>query len=188
MKWFISDTMLGSKSAFAGERKESFKDVHDWSHRLVDEINSTVPKHDALFIVGDFAPCNVHYWRKQIHVHDMYLIVGDRDASIRECESAFGSRKRVFRSLLSKMGSYKCWLSHFPHAFWPESDRGSFHLYGHLLGKHEKRLDRWMPERRSIDVSPESLLKTFGSRRPVNEFELLNLLKNRNGHESRFRK
>jgi calcineurin-like phosphoesterase family protein len=40
----------------------------------------------------------------------------------------------ISRSVESKINGRFFYLSHYQHVFWPESDRGSIHLFGHTHG------------------------------------------------------
>jgi len=83
----------------------------------------------------------------------------------------------------TKVNGQRCWLSHYPHAYWPASHKGSFHLYGHTHDQREATLDAVFPGRRSHDAGLDTAFRRFGVHRPFTEMEVFDYLINRPGHD-----
>lgn len=145
---------------------------------LIEEINRAVPWNDRLFILGDFAKRSADSYLSRIHCRNVNLIWGNHDK---------GSFSRIFKTVADvtelKIQGHKFWLSHYAHAYWPASHRGSIHLYGHNHDQEEEVLDAAFPGRRSADCSVDSAYRLFGSYRPFNENEVLSMMLPRPGHK-----
>jgi calcineurin-like phosphoesterase family protein len=150
MKWFISDLHLDNKRLFEGFRKDHFGTMEAWQEAMIDGIRRSVRKTDQLFLLGDIAydPKELFRWRRKMP-GQVWLIKGNHDPSDAACERVFGRQFRY--GFETKIAGTRYWLSHYPHAFWPDSHNGSCHLYGHCHGKREETLDTWMPQRRSME-------------------------------------
>lgn len=182
MRWFISDLHLDHEKVLIGIRKEHFPTLLEWSQGILEAINSSVQSGDSLYLLGDIAFHDIQKWRQKIRAGDLWLIRGNHDPSWSQCHNAFG-RTRVRDVYQAKLCNEPCWLSHYPHAFWPKSHYGAYHLYGHMHGQREETLDEWMPQRRSVDVCPETIYELLGRWGPINEEELLDHFKQRSGHD-----
>jgi calcineurin-like phosphoesterase family protein len=181
MKWFTSDLHIDHENVLIGPRGKHFPTLKLWQDGIMDAINSCLGKQDMLFILGDFAFGDLQKWRSKIKRGTVWLIKGNHDPSDLQCTAAFGKNFR--HTYMTKIGSSPCWLSHYAHAFWPSSHRGSHHLYGHTHNQREDTLNTWMPDRRSTDVCPETVFEITGQFRPINEYELLEFFKDRPGHD-----
>jgi len=118
-----------------------------------------------------------------------WFIRGNHDGSDEKCQRCFGGAFRQCMEIkLSK--THKCWLSHYCHMVWPSSHYGSMHLYGHTHDLLEGRMDTLFPNRKSMDVSPETAYRLLGEFRPFTEEEILDILGDRSGHDcvSNYRK
>lgn len=181
MKWFLSDTHLGHKPKFNTLRDVFFESAEEWAETMISGINESMEKHDTLFLLGDFCVDRMPYWRQRIRRGSVWLIHGNHDPGPVACQRVFGSQFR--QNFMTKICGNKCWLSHYAHAFWPDSHKGAFHLYGHCHSQREATLDRWMPERRSSEVCPEVIFEITGRWGPISEEEIYDYLKNRRGHD-----
>lgn len=185
MKYFISDLHFEHENVLIGLRREHFPTIEQWDEGMLAEIRSRVTKQDTLFILGDMVMDDrkkLAKWRSRI-VGDCWLIRGNHDPSIEACQQIFG-RTRVRDTFEAKLaGEHKCFLSHYPHAYWPCSHRGSFHLYGHMHGQREATLDEMFPARRAMDVGPENIYRMTGHWGPISETEILDLLADQPGHD-----
>lgn len=179
MRWFSADPHLGHGKVMVGPRGNNFATIEEWNEHTLGTYR-VVKKSDELFILGDLSMEQPEKWRHLLP-KQTWLIHGNHDGSEAKCKRAFGSRFR--HTMMTKIGDQPCWLSHYPHAFWPASHKGSFSLYGHVHDQRESTLDEWMPQRRSMDVSPETVFRLLGEFRPINEFEILEVLKDREGHD-----
>lgn len=141
-------------------------------HTLVTTsiINAVVGRHDRLFILGDFADrkSNVMALRQLINCRHIEIILGNHDHRNRMAK-VFGA-DRVHDVKLVKVGPKDnrslVWLSHYAHAYWPQSHCGSYHVYGHTHSEHELDLSVMMPGRRSMDVGIDNAFKVLGAPRP----------------------
>ncbi len=182
MKWFIADIHAGHSRVLIGPRGDAFPTLDLWHEHIFGEINRLVGKSDTLYLLGDFCMKDAPLWRNKIKCGDVWLIIGNHDPSPAQCELAFGKGKARL-TYETKILDQPCFLSHYPHAFWPKSHRGSAHLFGHVHGQRDDTLDEWMPGRRSMDVSPETIFRKIGRWGPINEQEVYNLLSVKSGHD-----
>ncbi len=181
MKYFISDLHMDSEKVVR-YRTDAFLSIKEWAV-LYQGITSKVGPDDILYILGDFAEKPEQY--RQYMPKNVFLIKGNHDPSVSACRKVFGKNK-VFDTKMIKIKDQDVFLSHYPHLAWPKSHYGSLHLYGHV---HDKRTKFWdgIPElepRRSLDVSPESYRRIFGSFGIFSEDDVLNLLCTKSGHDS----
>lgn len=179
MKFFTTDPHLGHGKVMVGPRGNNFATIEEWNEHFLNTCK-VVGRSDELFILGDLSMEQPEKWR-QLLPRQTWLIHGNHDGSEAKCKRAFGNRFR--HVMMTKIGGMPCWLSHYAHAFWPASHKGSYMLYGHTHDQREATLDEWMPQRRSMDVSPETVFRLLGEFRPINEFEILEVLKDREGHD-----
>ena len=120
-------------------------------------------------------------WQKRIKRGEVWLIRGNHDPSVKQCRDVFGDRYReVFET---KIRDKPTWLSHYPHAYWPKSHHGGFHLYGHTHANREVTLDVVFPDRRSMDVGVDNAHELLGEFRPFTEDEVFEILSSRLGHD-----
>lgn len=142
---------------------------------IIDEINKIVHRGDTLWHLGDFAWKDAGIWRKKIRCKNVNLIWGNHD---KKSNAKYFSR--TLDTFIQKIGpdndKQKCFLSHYPHAYWPASHHGSMHLYGHCHGQREQTLDTLFPGRRSMDVGVDEAFRRFGSYRPFTEDEVYEIL------------
>lgn len=176
MKWFTADTHF-AHDAIAKLRGFEGSEMHD--ETLLSLINLHVKPEDTLFILGDFAWVKPSKYKLQIACKTVYLIMGNHDKK-QLSQRAFGGNLRS--DMATKVLTHHAWLSHYPHAYWPSSHHGSFHLYGHMHGEYEGKLNLAYPGRRSLDVGPDNANRLLGSPRPFSEEEIYGLLMSREGH------
>ena len=176
MIYFTSDLHLNhEKIAIFTDRP--FKRLIEHDDAIIEGINLTVGEDDKLFILGDVS------WRPpgamldRMVCQDRHLIWGNHDRA--NYAKDFRSAEDVAEI---KIGEDKIWLSHYAHAYWPASHRGSYHLYGHTHMAAEEELDRIWPERRSMDVGVDNAFRLLGSYRPFSWDEILQYLRPRKGH------
>lgn len=146
-------------------------------YALIEETNRAVAWNDRLFILGDFAKRSADSYLKRIVCQNVHLIWGNHDKA---------SYSRLFKSVADvtelKIQGHKIWLSHYAHAYWPSSHRGSLHLYGHTHDQEESALDAAFSGRRSMDCSVDTAYRLLGAYRPFSEDEILQFLLVRPGH------
>lgn len=185
-KWFTADPHLGHGRVLIGPRGDHFPTIEEWNKHILGQYKSCLGKGDELFVIGDLSIERPEQWVKYLP-KGTWLIRGNHDGSVGRCERAFGKRFRHVWDTTLADGN-RCWLSHYAHAFWPKSHHtaerpGAYHLYGHTHDMREETLDQIWPERRSTDVSPETVFRLLGEFRPISEHEVIAHLSPRAGHD-----
>lgn len=170
--FFTADTHFGHSLTTRG-----YDNVEDADESLMHCINVTVGGTDRLFILGDFAWRSAQSYLEKIRCRNVHLTWGNHDKR---------SFSRLFKTVAEvtelKFGEQKVWLSHYAHAYWPASHRGSVHLYGHNHDGYEAVLDAAFPGRRSMDCSVDTAYRLLGEHRPFEVTEIFDLLSGRPGH------
>lgn len=179
MKLFIADTHFNHENVLrCSPRGKLFKSGSEHDVAVLKGINAHVNEDDELYILGDVAWTAETSWVSKIRCKYIHHIIGNHD------RPSYG---KLFTSTSDvreiKIGELKCFLSHYPHAFWPSSHHGSLHLYGHCHAQREETLDKAFPGRRSMDVGVDNALRILGEIRPFTENEILYLLAGRPGHD-----
>jgi calcineurin-like phosphoesterase family protein len=151
---------------------------------LIDNINAMVRPNDTLWHLGDFCfgPNGMveevaKRFRNRINCNTVNLIWGNHDR--REISSAFN---RTFDKATINIKGQVIVLDHYAHAVWNKSHRGAWMLYGHSHSTAEKKLDEFMPGRRSIDVGVDNAFKVLGEYRPFSFDELNKMFAKKTGH------
>lgn len=181
--FFIADTHFNCPRLVELTRPWTTPAEHD--KLVLDAINSTVKRRDRLFILGDFCKGRPFKWREQIKCRNIWFILGNHDTPQLMYQACFGS-ERVRDSMLIKVGEKKqrslIYLSHYPHCHYPHSHYGAYHFYGHTHSQKEDEMDSFMPDRRSMDVGVDNLVRLFGDLSPLNAYQALDMLGGRTGH------
>ena len=181
-KWFTADLHLDHQKLLdLSPRGVQYPNVDDWNNDIIATINNLVHKGDFLFILGDFTFKRLAYWRQKIRHGQVWLIRGNHDPAVARCKEVFGNCYR--ETFMTKVCGTPCWLSHYPHAYWPMSHRGSIHLYGHCHTNQEENLDNIWAKRKSGDVGIDNAYRIFGDYRPFSEDEIMGLWGIRPGHD-----
>lgn len=150
---------------------------HEHDAAILENINRTVAKRDTLYILGDVSWRSPGVLLTRIECDAVHLIWGNHDRA--GYAKAFISAEDVSEV---RIEGDKVWLSHYAHAFWPASHKGSYHLYGHTHAKAEEELDRIWPQRRSMDVGVDNAFRLLGEYRPFSWDEIKGILGKREGH------
>lgn len=167
-----------------------FKTVADMNDCIIAEINEHVDRKDELFMLGDFCWRRPAHFRMAIKCRTVHLIRGNHDRTnygqyFKTARDTAMVRFLHTKSHLQPDTKINCFLSHYPHAFWPGSHHGRLHLYGHMHRQRESWLDNALgPERRSMDCSVDNIAHLTGHYRPISEFEVASILMNRTGHDN----
>lgn len=188
MKWFLGDPHFDHLKVI-DMCNRPFKTVADMNDCLIEETNQVVDRKDELFIMGDYCWSRPAYFRNAIRCKNVHLIWGNHD------RPNYAVHFRTARdTAIVKFGctqdhsqpdkAIRCFLSHYPHVFWPASHHGSLHVYGHLHRQREGWLDLTLgPDRRSMDVGVDNVYYLTGRFRPISEFEVAAILLRRPGHD-----
>lgn len=169
---FTADTHFGH-----GLTTRPFATVDDHDEHLIEQINAHVMWNDRLFVLGDFCWRAGESYLRRIRCKHVHLLIGNHDKM---------SHARLFKTCEHaaeiRIDNQKLWLSHYAHAYWPASHRGSIHLYGHNHNAYEAILDTSFPGRRSMDACVENAFEIFGEWRPFAQQEIFDLMLPRPGH------
>jgi calcineurin-like phosphoesterase family protein len=178
---FIADTHLDHDGVLEMSGR-LFRNIVEHNDCLIDSINRHVTKQDRLYVLGDVAWNSVDNYLDRIVCKDIHLIVGNHD------KNNFGKKFKTSQDVLDikigpKPNQTRVFMSHYPHAFWPASHHGAFHLYGHCHRQRESTLDAAFPGRRSLDVGVDNALALLGEYRPFSEHDIIRILGPRPGHD-----
>jgi len=124
---------------------------------IINNINSIVGEDDILWHLGDVGwfrdYADAKRWRDRINCRTIYLIWGNHDEDfIRPLFTKVWGRTGEYVALNRKFQGQEVILSHFSLAVWDKQHHGSWCLYGHSHGAHEKWKSEHMPEAKSFDV------------------------------------
>ncbi len=180
--FFTADTHFECPRFYANQRCLRPFSETEWASMMIDTINTMVARNDRLIILGDFAGNRPGYWRSQIRCRHVVLILGNHDSEAK-CRNVFGGNLRITWDV-KILNTTRVFLSHYPHAYWDKSHHGWLHLYGHCHNQREATLDAIWPERRSMDVSPDTAFAKLGQWRPFSDREIYDILGQRKGHDA----
>lgn len=188
VRFYTADTHFGHKLVLTKMLRGGFVTIEDHDRMIADNINAVVGAKDELYILGDFAWARHEYSRQRIQCRQVFALLGNHDTR-GKLEKIFGSCPDTMTRRDFGGTKLPVFMSHYPHAFWPSSHHGAFHLYGHMHNQEEVFLDRalvgsWAThvERRSMDVGVDSAKALLGEYRPFSEDEIMRILGNREGH------
>ena len=180
--FLTADCHFNHPKSVTMQNRGVYDDMTDHDEGLMDLINTTVGRHDVLHIVGDFAFKQARRYRQQIRCKNVFLVRGNHDR-YEDSMKAFGDApwRRILKLETDKKRAV---LDHFPQAYWHNCHRGWFHFYGHVHGQKEKIMTDAFPQRRSLDVGVDNAFHYFNEHRPFSEAEVLEILKDRTGHDN----
>jgi calcineurin-like phosphoesterase family protein len=159
---------------------ESIEKMNDY---LICKINEFVKKDDVLWHLGDFCFCpenllenSVKNYLEKINCKNIFLIFGNHDNKEigKFFKESYETKEIIYKNKTII-------LSHYAHAIWNKSHRGSWMLYGHSHSTAEEWLDKLIPERFSIDVGVDNINKLFGEYRPICFDEIEKIFKLKKG-------
>ncbi len=133
-QYFASDFHFGHRKILE-YCKRPFATIEEHDAEILRRINLTVMPDDELYILGDVAFVDPRPYMAQLNVRRKYLILGNHDQckprpkELHEC--GFNWIKEVHGI---EIEGIPIWLSHYPHASWPASHHGTWHLHGHSHG------------------------------------------------------
>jgi len=159
MIYYISDLHLGDKRVFdlCGRNKT----INEYNNELIEKWNSKVTNKDSVYILGDFAHENYSY--EALEVIDELngiknLIVGNHDEFIllevgeREITRHFNT---IAWSELIVDNGRVVHLSHYPMMDWNMSQRGSYHVYGHIHNKNLPDIKNYYKDKLAFNASAD---------------------------------
>ncbi len=187
--WITSDTHYSHKN-IAGSSVSSWKSgyrnfgsVQEMNDTIVENINKYVKEDDILYHLGDWSfggAHNILLFRNSIVCRNIHLILGNHDTHIKDQEIKYFGGSFNPMTLFSSVQDVlyvpihrnKLFLSHYAHRVWPDSHKGSIHLYGHshnTLPTYGK----------SMDVCLESAYQYYGEWRPFHINDIYQIMDKR---------
>lgn len=146
MIWFTSDWHFFHERIleFHPKRKELFgTNMKEVTEKMILKWNSTVDKHDTVYILGDLAFGTVDQRRKlfQRLNGNKVLILGNHDKNSEELKCYF-NHITLIKNMKFKKSTFPCLfkdieviMCHFPLYCWEHMEKGSIMLHGHCHGK-----------------------------------------------------
>lgn len=193
--WSTSDTHLGHRGIVSGLSEwksgtRNFETLEDHDDAIIDAINTLVKPDDILIHNGDFCfgpKENVKKYRDRINCKNIYLLLGNHDDHIKDCQELQKLFVKVgqlldFRFSIpvadgGKHIKHDVIFSHYSMNTWNMSNRGSIMLFGHSHGMLKESPYRTMdvgidtnehmqPYDLINDVLPKMLLRPFRNHHP----------------------
>ena len=135
--WFTSDHHLGHANIIK-HCQRPFQSVEEMDAALIERWNAVVQPKDMVYHLGDLiyrsAKDPLEYLR-QINGR-IHLITGNHDRDM--LKNLVGWKNHYFEEIeqlkVIKLDHQKIVLCHYAMRVWPDSHRGSWHLYGHSHG------------------------------------------------------
>ena len=168
--WFTSDLHFKHEKIlqFHDKRRQVLGDsIEKHDENLIKLWNSTVDKHDTVYIIGDITLTQMENQRKLFSRlnGNKILIQGNHDKISDSNRNFFGEIKTI-KKMKFKKGTYpflsedmEVIMCHFPLLTWESKDRGSVMVHGHCHGKIDK-LNTVSKELR-VDVGLDSALGDY---------------------------
>lgn len=170
----------------ASKHKISDEAISLMNDTLVDTTNKYVKHNDLLFDLGDFSLDTLpNYYencktiRNRINCRDMRLIWGNHDSH--DIENLFSYTYKLYEFKYNHKFYVLC---HYAMLTYNKSHRGAYHFFGHSHGELETWMDKYIPNRLSMDVGVDQAYKITGEFRPFNLDEIPDLITNRNQQNS----
>lgn len=188
--WFTSDTHHGHKNISSKSESRwssgyrDFSSLEEMNKTLIQNINSCVKEDDILYHLGDWSfggQKSILEFRLALKCRNIHLIKGNHDEQIVDKEIVLENGTifnpyKIFSSVNDTFSGYigKTYfhLSHYSHAVWPKSHKGSIHCFGHSHGSL-KGIGR------SMDIG----IDTHKEFRPYHINEILEILEKKDIHQ-----
>lgn len=162
-----------------GMKVRDFDTVAEMNQKMIDNINTMVPKDGILFHLGDWSfggKDKIELFRSSIICENIHLVTGNHDEHIEKgtFDHLFSSRQKYLELFV---GSMVFCLFHFRISSWNHISRGSYHLHGHQHWQGDKRFS----EGKCMDVGVDgnnltpyhlpSVVNMLKDRKKVDEFD-----------------
>ena len=177
--WFTSDTHFFHRNIlkFQKERREIMGITDDMSDSemiekqnewIINMWNSTVDKHDHIYILGDVSFGTTEETRvllEKLH-GKKHLIVGNHDKSCNGLENYFVSVSQIKEFPIKKHQydfleeNIYLVLCHFPMIAWNRRLHGSWMIHGHIHGGYDA--ENIKSEELRVDIGLDSKIANFG--------------------------
>ncbi|MGO9744386.1 MAG: hypothetical protein ACLPN5_23265 [Roseiarcus sp.] len=148
--FFTSDTHFGHTFALT-KRKRPFPSLGAMDEHMIARWNATVGPDDEVHHLGDLAHKqhpNIAGVLSRLEGR-IHLILGNNDD--RATLAATGRFATIAEMREIIVDGRNVFLCHYPLREWPNDWRGSWHLFGHVHGKHDDD-----PNGLSLDVGVDS--------------------------------
>lgn len=133
MNLYISDTHFGHTNSIRFDNRP-FSDADEMDHAMIKLWNSRVDNSDDVYIIGDFCYKSKYtpdWYLRQLKGHK-HLIIGNHDRVTLDCANAIKHLESIDSMLhVEDNGEHFC-LCHYPLTEWYGSNRGTWHIYGHI--------------------------------------------------------
>lgn len=182
--WVLGDPHFGHENVMKFAHRP-FHCIEEHDEHVISKINYYVHRNDRLIIAGDVCWKDPQKYRQRINCKEVILVFGNHD------KKTWGP---IFSRGVDNLDlkyvdplteeEFNIFVSHYPHAYWPGSHRNDLHVYGHVHDAREETLDRAFPGRRSMDVGIDTAKRVLGEYRPFSLGEVVNILRDRKGHDS----
>lgn len=145
--WFTSDLHIGHANIIEYSNRP-FEDVDEMNEAIVTNWNSVVRPGDLVYVLGDFALCDVDKATKTAKrlLGQKFLVFGNHDKRLRKDKDFMDQWIWGKDYAEIKVADQKIILCHFPFLTWNGSHHGSWSLHGHSHGSlppdtHARRVD-----------------------------------------------
>ena len=129
--WFTSDTHFNHEKIILLSHRP-YQSVEEMNEALIANWNDRVEKRDIVWHLGDFVfrgdPAPLFH---RLNGQKRFVLGNhDKPNQLR----ALAGADNVHDVKYVREAGYRFFLSHYAHRTWPNSNHGSFHLYGHSHG------------------------------------------------------
>lgn len=138
--WFTSDQHY-NHAAVIRHMKRPFDSIEDMNEALISNHNEVVKPGDRVYNIGDFAWHDHNRFLARL-TGQQFLVKGNHDHIKRLKEPL--KFAWVKDTVMVKYLKDLFFLSHYAHRVWPQSNYGSYHLYGHSHGMIDSEWGRSM--------------------------------------------
>lgn len=132
--WFTSDLHFKHKNIIK-YCDRPFIDLEHMTENLILLWNECVKEDDVVYILGDFCFGGYSRWEKILKRlnGEIHLILGNHDSKkIARKLLENGYLKSISSMELIEVDGQEVFLCHFPMSDWPNKERGSIMLHGHI--------------------------------------------------------
>lgn len=148
--WFTADFHLGHANIirYCGR---PFATVEAMDQAILDRLNALVKANDVLYFLGDFclgSQARVVAYRRRIRCQKILAVPGNHDKQARKLNEEFCWLDNLAEVSIHGQPIVLC---HYALRVWNQSNRGSWHLYGHSHGRLPE-----IPTSLSIDVGVDT--------------------------------
>lgn len=150
--WFTADFHLGHANIIR-YCSRPFPTTGEMDQTILEGLNTSVKYDDTLYFLGDFCMGSrekVLAYRRRIRCKKIFAVPGNHDKQARQIERRI-LLAREFGGGFDSIHGQAIVLCHYALRVWNQSNRGSWHLYGHSHGRLPE-----MPTSLSMDVGVDT--------------------------------